>query len=188
MPFLQRIEDETPEDVHVVIKKSTIKGAGKGIFAKHDIKKGITVAQYIGVMVPMYFVDLNFYDSDYIFQSINELLAIDANDPLSCYGRYANDSLSQMKINVKFTKAMNEDGAKLIAIKDIKKGDEIFISYGYNYWSGERLKTLPPTEQVFVEERLRQYIDSIHVESDSEEDDSDEDEDYDDDEEYDSDR
>ena len=189
MPFKYRIEDQSPADVHTYIKKSKLPGAGKGLFASEKIAKNQDICQYIGVHVPMYLVDLNYYDSDYLFQSPNETYAIDASDQFSCYGRYANDSLSKMKINAKFSKVLGEDGAVLKSIRDIKKNEEIYVSYGVGYWRDEpdRLASLPQEEQDFITSgRLAEYIDSIHVESDSEEEDE-EDEDY-EEEQYDSDR
>lgn len=171
MPFLYRVEDETPEDVHVYIKKSKIKGAKKGIFAAEKIKKGEVACLYMGVFVPMCLIELNYYDSDYLFQSPNEVMAIDASDVYSCYGRYANDSLSLQKINVKFTKSINEDSANLVAIRDIKKNEEIYVSYGEAYWTeGDRIQHLSQVDQDFITSgQLKDYIDTIGVEEDSEE-------------------
>ena len=175
MPFEFRIEDQDEENVFTYIKKSTIPGADKGLFANKNIKKGETVAQYIGVYVPMHFVDLDYYNSDYLLQFPHELMCIDASDKLSCYGRYANDSLSRKLINVKIMKEMDDDGAKLIAIRDIKKKEEIFMSYGIEYWTEKnRLSMLSKEDHDFITTgQLETYIDSIHIESDSDDEDVD---------------
>jgi hypothetical protein len=194
MPFKQRIEDESPEDVHVYIKKSKIKDAKKGLYVSKKILKGDVICKYMGVYVPMHFVDLEYYDSEYMFQDSNDIFVIDASDPLSCYGRYANDSLSLKKINAKIVKANDENWAELIAIRNIKKNEEIYISYGEGYWLiDERFGQLSQEDQDFVTSgELNDYIDTIGVENDSEdeyeEDEYEEDEDYnDEEEEYDSD-
>jgi len=192
MPFDLRIEDQDVENVRTFIKKSTIPNADKGLFANKSIKKGDTVAQYIGVYVPMHFIDLDYYNSDYLLQFPQELMCIDASDKLSCYGRYVNDSLSRKQINVKITKDMADDGAKLIAIRDIKKKEEIFMSYGIEYWTEKnRLSKLSKEDHDFITTgQLEEYIDSIHIESDDEDEDDDDVDDVDDvdNEVYDSDR
>lgn len=190
MPFKTRLEDET-EDVKVYIKKSKIANAKKGLFVSEKILQGDVVCKYMGVMVPMQYIDLEYYDSDYIFHGNNELFVIDASDPLSCYGRYANDSLSLKKINAKIVKSEDEDWAEIVAIRNIKKNEEIYISYGVGYWMiDERFTQLSGTDQDFVTSgELEQYIDTIGVENNSEDEymDYDDYDDYDDNERYDSD-
>jgi SET domain-containing protein len=65
--------------------------------------------------------------------------SIDASDPNSCYGRYINDSLSKKKQNCDFESYKDIHSAAIVATKNIKKGSEIYISYGINFWKEPRL-------------------------------------------------
>ena len=110
----------------------------------------IYVNIYMGVLVDHEAVDNERYTSHYIYQHPRANYAIDAEDPLSCYGRYINDSLSMRKTNCQFTKYSDSDNAYMIASKDIKKGEEIFVKYGKSYWSGENLIGLPQLDLDFI--------------------------------------
>ena len=64
-------------------------------------------------------------------------LVIDAADPLSCIGRYINDSLSLnlKKTNSRWKTYDNTHSAAIISTKDIRKGSEIYIKYGLKFWT-----------------------------------------------------
>ena len=78
----------------VEVKKSKLKKAGKGLLAKKKIKNGEFICWYAGVYVDKEAVHNGYYDSDYLYHFEDSDLVIDASDPKSCFGRYANDSLS----------------------------------------------------------------------------------------------
>ena len=71
-----------------------------------------------------------YYESDYMLEDPAHDFIIDAADPKSCLGRYANDSLSMKKSNCKFAFYDDPFSGYLQATKAIKKGEEIYVSYG----------------------------------------------------------
>lgn len=130
MPFIHFQEDNKS----VEIKKSKIPGANQGLFSQKLIKKGDFICFYTGVFVSKDSVENGYYTSDYLYQHTGAKYIIDAQDPNSCYGRYANDSLSLRKNNAEFDMENGKDYAYLRATKNIKKGEEIFVAYGYEFW------------------------------------------------------
>lgn len=123
----------------VELKPSKIAGAGTGLFAKKRIQEGQFICWYFGVLVDTDMVENGYYDSDYLLKNPNKPdLIIDAEDPLSCFGRYANDSLHLQKNNCYFEFYRDINSASLVATKNIKKGDEIYVSYGINFWREPR--------------------------------------------------
>ena len=149
MPYI--FQNETSEIVHV--KKSKIPGAGQGLFAKQDIAKGEFVAWYTGVFVPKEMVENDYYSSDYLLTLRGQDLVIDAADPLSCLGRYINDPLSKRGgPNCKFMQYQNVQSGGVHATKDIKKGGELYISYGHEFWLLEaRFNKLSAANKAFVQ-------------------------------------
>lgn len=135
----------------VNIKKSKILNAGDGLFAKIKINKGEFICWYTGVFIDRDVVANEYYDSDYLFTPRGNGLIIDAADPLSCFGRYANDSLSKRKTNAKFVSYSDINSAALIASKNITKNSEIYISYGDDYWLDERrYNILSNEDKIFI--------------------------------------
>ena len=135
----------------VEIKNSKIANAGQGLFAKKRIKKGDFICWYFGVLVEKDFVDNEYYDSDYLLKNPFNNLIIDASDPNSCFGRYINDGLGEFSSNSKFDFYEDTTSGAVIATKNIKKGDEIFISYGMTYWNEPRRYNL-------LSQRNKEYL------------------------------
>lgn len=121
------------------IKKSGIPGAGNGLFTTIDRRKGDTVAEYTGKVVPASkFLD-DKYKSAYGYQ-VDKNTVIDAKSTQSALGRYANDCRSRARgcktNNAKFAKHKRRGkwSVRLKAKRNIKKGEEVFVSYGRSYW------------------------------------------------------
>lgn len=120
---------------HLVVKKSTIPGAGKGLFTKVDIEKGTRIVEYKGRITTWKEVE---WDSDnkYIY-TINPKHVIDARRTLKALARYANDAKGLTKIKgVNNNCVYVNDGLKayIESVKDIPSGAEIFVAYGKEYW------------------------------------------------------
>lgn len=122
----------------VEIKNSNIPNSGQGLFAKKRIKKGDFICWYFGVLIENSVVENGYYDSDYLIKNPFTNLIIDAEDPLSCFGRYINDGLGNSQNNSKFDFYEDTTSGVIISTKNIKKGDEIYISYGMDYWTEPR--------------------------------------------------
>ncbi len=137
-------ENEDNDDVEV--KDSYIltqegESAGKGLFAGKDFKKNDYICDYDGVLILLDVAEDDNHESEYVFK-LNSDWAIDAIHPYSCFGRYANDAIKRSKINAEIIKRNGLLTAELRAIKKIKNGDEIYVSYGDGYWAGKPFEYL----------------------------------------------
>ncbi len=123
-------------DKHLYLKKSNLPKAGKGLFTKTDIAKGTRITEYKGRLQAWKDVkDEDGYNS-YIFK-LSPRLAINGLNYLKTFGRYANDArgpgrIKGLRNNVDYIVEGNK--CYLDAIRNIKKGEEIFVEYGGNFW------------------------------------------------------
>lgn len=120
---------------HLVIKRSKIPGAGKGLFTKQFIEKGTRIVQYKGTRTVWKVIQQQEFNG-YVYY-IKRNLVIDARNYTKTFGRYANDAngiskLKKLSNNSRYV----EDGQKVFieAVKDINAGEEILVSYGKEYW------------------------------------------------------
>lgn len=99
--------------------------AGKGIFAKQEIKKGVKILQYIGKIVTTKEADEK--PNRYIFE-IDENWSIDGS-PMYNTARYFNHSCKANAESV----LESENRIFIVAKKKILPGDEITFDYGKEY-------------------------------------------------------
>lgn len=121
------------------VKKSTIPGAGQGLFTKILIEKGTRIVEYKGRLTKWKEVE-NDYKNGYIY-SINARDVIDAKTYKKALGRYANDACGIVKKKgIPNNSRYVSDGLKIYieAIKDIPAGSEILVAYGKEYWDVTR--------------------------------------------------
>ena len=59
---------------------------------------------------------------------------VDARFAMDAPGRYVNDHFDARMLNARFDKNKPKRRAKLIAMRAIRKGEEIYASYGESYW------------------------------------------------------
>jgi uncharacterized protein len=122
------------------IKESTISGAGMGLFTDEPIKKGAIVTEYEGEQLTWTECEkrneaqegLNPY-----FFYISKKNCIDAQHTLDSLGRYANDAMGYVRIAGLKNNAEYQVMKKkpyIVAKRNIKPGEEIFVSYGKEYW------------------------------------------------------
>ena len=116
------------------IKKSTLPDVSEGLFATRNIKAGDRIGIYEGE------VSSEPIKGDYVFK-INSNKYVDAKKTNSCAVRYANvcRTHNQNKKQCKGNKAKlsvipKTQTGTLKAKYPIKKGEEIFTSYGPAYW------------------------------------------------------
>jgi len=127
MPFL---------DHSLYLKKSTIPGAGKGLFTKKDIAKGTRITEYKGKLHR--WVDIRDEDghNPYIFK-IHSRLAVDGKPAIHTFGRYANDALGFVRVKgIRNNSEYEVEGRRVYidATRNIKKGEEILVEYGAAFW------------------------------------------------------
>lgn len=122
----------------LVIKKSTIPNSGKGLFTKRDIKKGERIVEYLGETISWKECDERAERDEYgyVFY-ISRKKCIDAFHTPEAIARYANDAAGLTKIAGKKNNCIYEIYDKrgwITASKNIKAGEELFVSYGAEYW------------------------------------------------------
>ncbi|MCZ2141449.1 MAG: SET domain-containing protein-lysine N-methyltransferase [Bacteroidia bacterium] len=124
------------------VKKSNIPKAGKGLFVAKDIKKGEIITEYEGERLTWKECKARNEKKKgkekgaYYFY-INEKNCIDAEYCLWAMGRYANDAagigrVKGLRNNSQYQVIKNK--AYIVATRNIKKGGEVFVSYGKAYW------------------------------------------------------
>jgi len=125
---------------NVCVKESTIPGAGMGIFANKDFKKGDFITGYGGT--PM-----GHPQSLYILTDCHGILwdSEEHYDAEFELGRYANDA----DYNTNFSNNSYFDTCPFVGVppvlrasRDIKAGEEIFCGYGEEYWKSLKKKNL----------------------------------------------
>ena len=125
---------------YLTIKRSGITGAGKGLFTKEFIAKGTKIVEYAGSITTWKDVMAQTQFNGYVYY-IKRNIVIDAKPYKKTFGRYANDANGITKIkNVKNNSRYIIEGTKVFieAFKNINAGDEIFVSYGKEYWDTVR--------------------------------------------------
>ena len=132
------------EDKDTFVAPSTLgKHAGLGLFAGRGFKRGETICDYSGRLVSTGTI-LTDEQRRYTLQ-LSRKWSIDASDPsLSSMGRYVNDCrASDMKrlqlsrgSNARFSCNHHTKRVKIVATYPIGDKQEIFVSYGSDYWRG----------------------------------------------------
>lgn len=117
------------------IQTSTIDGAGRGVFAKQEIRPNKIILKYNGIELNPIEYEKAYPndDSKYVLEIKRGLktVFIDAKDELDQnYAHLINDVKNSNKPpNVQFTTK-----GYIKTIKKIKPGDELLINYGKNYF------------------------------------------------------
>jgi uncharacterized protein len=120
----------------LIVKKSTIPNAGKGLFTKKFIAKGTRIVEYKGRRSTWKEVKDEDGKNGYIF-FINRNNVIDGLPHKSALARYANDARGLVKIKGLTNNSdyiVDGTRAYIESKKDIPAGSEIFVDYGKDYW------------------------------------------------------
>lgn len=124
----------SPENL--IVKKSKIPNAGKGLFTKVDIERGTKIVEYLGRISTWADADYQGGRNPYLFY-VNKNHVIDGATDKKSLGRFVNDSkgltdVPGLRNNCKFEK----DGLRvfIIAMKKIAAGSELLVGYGKEYW------------------------------------------------------
>jgi|SRR6185503_14813250 SET domain-containing protein len=127
MPLLEK---------QLIIKKSKIPGAGKGLFTKKFIPKGTRIIEYKGKVTTWKTVLSGDKFNGYVY-FLTRNHVIDAMERKNSLGRYANDARGLTKTKgVTNNSRYVEEGKKVFleAKKDIPAQAEIMVGYGKEYW------------------------------------------------------
>jgi len=120
----------------LVIKRSSLPGAGNGLFTKNFIPKGTPIVEYKGKITTWKEVEHNNGENGYIYY-VKRSHVIDASNNTEELARYANDARGITRVKgVTNNAEYVEDGVRVFiqAKKDIPAGSEIFVPYGKEYW------------------------------------------------------
>jgi SET domain-containing protein len=120
----------------LVVKRSGIPGAGKGLFTKKFIPKGTKIVEYKGRITS--WKDANHMDgaNGYIYY-VKRYHVIDALPHKAAIARYANDAHGMNRTKgITNNSEYVEDGLRVYieSKKDIPAGGEILVGYGKEYW------------------------------------------------------
>lgn len=128
---------EAAESDYLYKAHSQIQDAGYGLFTAIDIYKDEIIAIYKGKILSEEEVKQRVKNGKdrYFINMLNGSIMDSINS--KCFAKYANDangkSKSKFKNNAVIT-LTDKDKVCLMALKDIRAGDEIFCSYGKKYW------------------------------------------------------
>ena len=124
------------------VKKSYLPGAGKGLFTTKPIKKGDAILEYEGEIITWAECERRnaAKPGDQIggyFFHVNKRKCIDAEPTLWAKARYANDAggvvrLEGVRNNCCYE--IRKGTPYIVASRNLKAGEEIFVSYGRGYW------------------------------------------------------
>jgi SET domain-containing protein len=120
----------------LVVKRSRIPNAGKGLFTKVFIPKGTRIVEYKGKVSTWKDVDHKEGKNGYIYY-VNRNYVIDASTNKKALARFANDAkgLKHVKgINNNCIYALFNGKVYIESIKDIPANSEILVDYGREYW------------------------------------------------------
>jgi len=132
---------DAPESDYLYCDKSGIDGAGEGLFTAIRIYRNEVISVFQGERISNTEADKRIAaGEDAYFVSMLDGGIMDAHR-IDGFAKFANDaagfSTGQFKNNAQIT--LNEGGEVcLLALRNIRAGEEIFCSYGKRYW--ERFK------------------------------------------------
>ena len=124
---------------YVRIGESTLPNAGDGLFAIKTFRCDAWICEYKGQYVQAEEIDP---ENDYILSWPDDGVFLDHTPPNCCYARYANDALNPCFDNACLARRVVRIRGKpvvqygLVALHGIDVGEEIFVSYGTEFWDG----------------------------------------------------
>ncbi len=121
----------------LIIKKSLLPDAGKGLFTKVVIKKGTRIVEYKGRLQTWKEVKDQDGHNGYLMY-ISHKTVINALPAIKTFGRYANDAMgltrvAGMRNNSEYISEGNR--CYIDATRNIKPNEEILVGYGRAYWT-----------------------------------------------------
>jgi hypothetical protein len=115
------------------VKLSTVPNTGEGLFAwKRPFKKNAEISKYTGQRLTKNEIDKKYGDETAKYAICNGNRCIDANYTTDAAARFANDAYGTRFKTNSYLKGRNH--FRLKAKKKIKPHQEIFTSYGKDYW------------------------------------------------------
>jgi len=150
---------------YLVVKKSRLPGAGKGLFTKVDIPKGARIVEYKGeILTWKEVVKMPEDRNGYVFY-VNSKHVIDAWNYKTALARYANDAkgivrLSGLRCNSEYI--VDKKRCFIVATRNIAAGSEILVDYGPDYWKVIRYNLRLASKKTEKSSRNREALDLPH--------------------------
>jgi uncharacterized protein len=122
----------------LLVKKSKIPGAGKGLFTTKPYKKDDKIIEYRGEIIGWgeYNKRVARNEDGYLFY-FNRNKCVDAFHTPQYKARFANDAAGIVRIKGLRNNShyeIHDDKCYVVAARDIKAGEEIFCDYTKDYW------------------------------------------------------
>lgn len=123
----------------LTVKRSGLPGCGKGLFTTKAISKDSKIIEYRGEII-----GYNEYrrrarkEVDQYLFFVRRDLCIDAMHTPQYKARYANDAAGLTRVKGFRNNSdymIFDDKCFIVASRDIKAGEEIFVNYTEHYWS-----------------------------------------------------
>lgn len=122
----------------LIVKKSQLPNAGKGLYTTTPVSKGEKVIEYKGEIIDWKEYEKRVAeDKDGYLFFINKKNCIDAYSTPQHKARYANDAhgLSRVKgLKNNCVYEIEDNKCFIVATRNIKAGEEIFVDYTKEYW------------------------------------------------------
>lgn len=120
------------------VKTSQLPNSGKGLFTTTAIKKGTRIVEYLGEIIDWkeYEKRVERDEDGYLF-FVNKKHCIDAWNTPEHLARYANDAAGLGRVKgLRNNSVYKTEGNRcwIVSTRDIKAGEEIFVSYTKEYW------------------------------------------------------
>ena len=122
------------------ITKSGLQDAGLGVYTDDFIPENTIIGEYTGEIIESYNIEAN----DYYYELVepDEVagkmgIGIDSSKLPRCYMGMINDAQFSKKYsnNCSFESEVEEKKVYVVSSRDIEPGEELFVSYGENYWN-----------------------------------------------------
>lgn len=120
----------------LVVKKSRIPQAGKGLYTRKFIPKDTLIVEYKGKITTWKEADHREGTNAYLFY-LKRNHVIDARPYKAALARYANDARGlNRRAKIRNNSVYDNIGDRVYikAVKDIPAGEEILVEYGKEYW------------------------------------------------------
>jgi|SRR5579872_5663562 len=121
---------------YLTVKRSTLKGAGRGLFTTRNIPPGTTIVEYKGKVSNWKDVDCGDGLNGYIYY-VSRRHVIDARPAKNAFARFANDAKGIVRakgITNNCTYVVEGGKVFIRSIRHIAAGSELFVAYGKEYW------------------------------------------------------
>jgi len=131
------------ESDYLLVKKSRLPSAGKGLFTAIEIFVDEIISVFEGELLSKLQIRQRIKDGlDLYFINLPDGSMLDCMN-VESFARYANDASGYPRSgfrNNAYIGIDEFDRVSLIALKNIKSGEEIFCSYGKDYWKKHQRK------------------------------------------------